>query len=186
MSLVPPIVSSTVTRGLGRAATSSQPRSDGRHSLGRCHHRNDFELHQVLPPSRPFRQELPILALHDLKAAAKVVCDPTRHVPEALGRQSPLVAKPAVHRQGISAAKMLDHHVRHSVSCKSRVWPTSLWLSGAREGVREGNPHELSRRSFPSAKDREIGPPWSHCRRVLACHHTNHLTNVTQVVGHPC
>ena len=72
---------------------SSQPRADRGHRFGRRDYRNDFELDQIFPPGHPFGEEILILALHDLEAAAEIVGDPTRHIPQSLGRHSALFAK---------------------------------------------------------------------------------------------
>src|SRR5438477_5876466 len=91
--------------GAARAAPSSGPGSDGGHGLRRGHDGNDLELDQVFPARHPLREQRRVVAFHDLKAAGEVLRDPAGDVPEALGCEPAVLAKAAVHRRRVPAAK---------------------------------------------------------------------------------
>src|SRR6185295_14288208 len=94
----------------------SESRADGRDGRRRGDDREDLELDHIGPPYRPLPEQLGILALHDLKTAAKVLGDPARHIAKALRRHPPLLPKASVHRHRIPIPKMLDDHVLHAPS----------------------------------------------------------------------
>jgi hypothetical protein len=96
--------------------------SESAGNLGRSHlRRHDWdylELDQILPAGGPLGDEVRILALHQLEAAAKVMGHPACNVPESSRGESTLIAKSAIHGESVSVAKVLDDHEEHLLPCK--------------------------------------------------------------------
>jgi hypothetical protein len=73
-------------------------------------------------------EELAILTLHDLKAAAQVGRDPTTVIIDAFWHEAAVITESPVHRNWISTSKCFDDHVQHrDLDVSRRV--TSLFQS---------------------------------------------------------
>src|SRR5499427_8266057 len=103
-----------------RGRRASETRGEGLHGLGGGDDRNDLDLREVLPARDPALEQRRLRRFHELVAAREVRGDPAAHVAQPFGRHASLLAEAPVHRHGIAAAELLDHHVelgRHVVAC---------------------------------------------------------------------
>ena len=89
----------------------------GRNEFGRlpgCQDRMDLEFDEVAPRGHPIIEKAAVIRFHYLKTGRKPLIHPARNVVQSVGSQSPEIAKPPIHGQGILVAKTLDYHVEHS------------------------------------------------------------------------
>jgi hypothetical protein len=83
-----------------------EPWADRGDSLRGGANRNDLKLNQIVPACHPEVQELGVVALHHLIAAAKVFAHPTGDVVQAVRSQSPVIPEATVHWNRIVVAEV--------------------------------------------------------------------------------
>jgi hypothetical protein len=92
---------------------------------------DDFKLHEVFPTRDPFLQESRVVALHQLKAAAKVRLDPTINVIQTLRHHPPALAVSPVNGRGVSTPETLYYHKQHADTSASGWYQTATAKNGA-------------------------------------------------------
>jgi hypothetical protein len=117
----------------GRSSRSDLPRNRGQSLRGGDDWKN-FELDQVLPKRRPLRDQVRVVAFHDLETPTEVVGDPTCDISETFGCQTPAFPKTLIHRHRVSRPKPLDNHVQHAAADILLPPPPSLTNGSSEAG----------------------------------------------------
>jgi hypothetical protein len=89
------------------------PFDGGSSSLGGRNHMDDLKIGQVPPVYEPLLKQAWIFALHELKAAVKVILNPAPNVCESIWKHASLLAKALVDSLSVAVFEALDNHKQH-------------------------------------------------------------------------